>query len=102
MDKPIKWGYIKFMDITFDPARRVRNLADRGLDFARAFEVFANRTAEVEDTRRDYGEWRFITAGPLADRIVVIVWTPRDGSRRIISMRFAHEREQALWRQLIG
>ena len=73
-----------------------------GIDFARASEVFANRTAEIEDTRRDYGERRFITAGPLADRIVVIVWTPRDGWRRIISMRFAHEREQALWRQLIG
>lgn len=80
----------------------MKNLADRGLDFARASEVFANRTTEIEDTRRDYGERRFTTARPLADRIVVIVWMPRDGSRRIISMRFAHEREQALWRQRIG
>jgi hypothetical protein len=32
----------------------------------------------------------------------VIVWTPRDGSRRIISMRFTHGREEALWRQLLG
>ena len=92
----------KSVDITFDPAKGARNLTDRGLDFALASEVFANRTAEIEDTRREYGERRFITAGMLAGRIVVIVWTPRNGSRRIISMRFAHEREQALWRQLIG
>jgi uncharacterized protein len=64
--------------------------------------VFAGPLAEVEDTRRDYGERRFVTAGLLGDRVVVIVWTPRNNSRRIISMRLSHGREEALWRQLIG
>jgi uncharacterized DUF497 family protein len=90
------------MDISFDPAKRAKNLAGRGLDFARAGTVFAGRVAEIEDTRRDYGERRFVTAGVLDNRIVVIVWTPRNGSRRIISMRYTHGREEALWRQLIG
>jgi uncharacterized protein len=90
------------VDISYDPTKRAKVLADRGLDFAQAATVFSGPVAEIEDTRRDYGERRFITAGWLDDRMVVIVWTPRDGSRRIISMRYAHEREEALWRQLIG
>jgi uncharacterized protein len=88
------------MDISFDPAKRAETLADRGIDFADAAEVFAGQVGELEDTRRDYGERGFITAGVLRGRMVIVVWTPRNGSRRIISMRFAHEREQALWRQL--
>ena len=90
------------MDISFDPAKREKNLADRGLDFMDAGAVFAGRVAEIEDTRRDYGERRFVTAGLLGERVVVLVWTPRNNARRIISMRFSHGREEALWRQLIG
>ena len=46
----------------------------------------------------DYGEDRFITIGALAGRLVVIVWTPRDDSRRVISMRYAHAKEARRWR----
>jgi uncharacterized protein len=44
-----------------------------------------------------YGEARFITIGRLDRRMVVLVWTPRGVSRRIISMRKANAREQALY-----
>lgn len=90
------------MNITFDPVKRDKVLAERGLDFARADVIFAGPLAEVEDTRRNYGEKRFITAGLDGARIVVIVWTPRDGSRRVISMRYAHGNEEILWQKLIG
>ncbi|MEP9375803.1 BrnT family toxin [Aquabacter sp. CN5-332] len=29
----------------------------------------------------------------LAGRVVMVVWTPRDAARHIISMRHCHERE---------
>lgn len=74
-------------------------MQERGLDFGDAGLVFAGSTATVEDDRRDYGEQRFITAGYLDGRRVVIVWTPRPGSRRIISMRHAHA-EDAWFRDL--
>ncbi len=64
---------------------------------ARAGEVFAGATLTVEDDREDYGEDRFITIGFLDERMVILVWTPRNGARRIISMRKANEREQALY-----
>lgn len=82
------------MTITFDPAKRERTLTERGLDMADADRVFAGPTATLPDDRMDYGEARFITGGWLNDRFVVMVWTPRDGGRRIISMRHGHGDEE--------
>ena len=83
------------MDISFDPAKRDKTLAERGLDFADAGLVFAGVTATVQDMRRDYGEDRYITIGQLRGRRVVLVWTARGDTRRIISMRYAHASEEA-------
>ena len=87
------------MEITFDPAKRDLTLKHRGLDFARAAELFAGQTATVVDDRFDYGETRFITAGLLDDRLVVMVWTQRGEARHIISMRHCHAKEEEIWRR---
>nr|WP_295469009.1 BrnT family toxin [Mesorhizobium sp.] len=83
------------MRISFDPAKRAKTLVERGLDFARADEVFRGRTYDRIDDRIDYGEERVITAGHLDGRMVVLVWTARGDARHVISMRKANEREQA-------
>jgi uncharacterized protein (DUF4415 family) len=75
------------MKISFDPTKRALTRRHRGLDFARAGEVFAGRTATIVDDRFDYGETRFISAGHLDGRLVVMVWTQRGEARHIISMR---------------
>ena len=80
-----------------DPAKRDETLRQRGLDFADAGLMFQGRTITIQDERFDYSEDRFITAGHLSGRCVVLVWTPRDGNRRIISVRYAHAREEAAW-----
>ena len=90
------------MDITFDPIKRARTIRERGLDYADAAKVFAGLTATIQDERQDYGEPRFITAGFLDGRLVVLAWTPRGAARRIFSMRHAHEREEALWCNRMG
>ena len=56
--------------------------------------MFAGLTLEVEDTRQDYGETRIICFGYLAERLVVIGYTPRDGNRHVFSMRKANGREK--------
>lgn len=83
------------MQVTFDPAKRARTLAERGLDFADAALVFEGNTLEIEDDREDYGEIRIICFGLLAGRMVVVGYTPRGADRHIFSMRKANEREQA-------
>jgi uncharacterized DUF497 family protein len=87
------------MLISFDPAKRDLTVQERGLDFADAAEVFAGRHTVVEDDRFEYGEKRFISAGFLRARMVVLVWTPRGDARHIISMRYCHAKEERRWRK---
>ena len=82
------------MRISFDSAKRDKTLSERGLDFEDAAIVFAGTTVEVEDKRKDYGETRIICYGLLADRLVVIGYTPRGNTRHVFSMR-ANDREKA-------
>lgn len=90
------------MRITFDPQKRERTLLERGLDFVSAADVFAGRHTVVSDSRFDYGEDRYISAGWLGERMVVLVWTPRGDARHIISMRYCHAKEQERWNNIIG
>jgi uncharacterized DUF497 family protein len=85
--------------ITFDPAKYQAALVERGLDFADASIVFAGPTITAQDTRRDYGEARYQTVGFLADRMVMVVWTPRDEARHVISMRKCNDREKAIYQK---
>jgi uncharacterized DUF497 family protein len=88
--------------ITFDPAKRDHTLAEHGLDFADAEQVFDGPLVENPDERFDYGEQRLMTVGYLDERMVVVVWTPRGNDRHIISMRKANDREQEKYREQLG
>jgi uncharacterized DUF497 family protein len=80
--------------ITFDPPKRLRTLAERGLDFAvDGPKVLSSKIATVVDDRRDYGEVRYSSAGWLGHRMVTVIWTERGDACHIISMRFCHGRE---------
>jgi len=85
------------MKVEFDAAKRAGTLEQRGLDMARAGEVFEGTTLTIEDDRMDYRETRYITIGFLDERMVVLVWTPRGNVHRIISMRKANDREKAIY-----
>ena len=89
------------MEIEFDSAKRDKTLAERGLDFAHAGEVFAGMHLTAQDSRQNYTEDRFITVGHLDGRLVVLVWTPRDEVRRIISMRKANDREKIFYSRYV-
>ena len=86
--------YNNVVRIVYDPAKRERTLAERGLDFEDAETVFQGVTIEVEDTRKDYGERRVLCFGLLAGRLVVVGYTPRGAVRHVFSMRKANDREQ--------
>jgi uncharacterized protein len=91
------------MDIVSDPEKRMKTVIERGLDFARAGEVFAGRHLTVKDDRRDYGEVRFMTIGLLDQRMVVMIWTHREPVVRVISMRKANDWEYNTYKdRLVG
>ena len=90
------------MAITYDPKKRAHTLEARKLDFEDAKFVFAQPHFETEDTRMNYGETRMICYGMLADRMVVVGYTPRGADRHVFSMRKANDREQARINPLLG
>ena len=90
------------MRISYDPAKRTATLAERGLDFEDAADVFSDTTIDALDDRKNYGEARWQSFGRLRGRLVTIIWTPRGDVRHIISMRKANEREQAKYGRQLG
>ena len=82
------------MRISYDPVKRAKTLAERGLDFESYSELYRKSNFTYEDERYDYGEERFITVGYLNGRMIIAVWTPRGKAHHIISMRKANEKEQ--------
>ena len=87
------------MAISYDPVKRYWTLRQRGLDFEHAVKVFAGWTLDIPDMRRDYGEPRINSVGYLDGRMVIVCWTPRGNDRRIISMRYANDREKARYQK---
>jgi uncharacterized DUF497 family protein len=85
--------------ISFDANNRVATLEQRGIDMLDADKVFAGPTATWLDDRRDYGEARWLTAGFLAGRVVLVAWTERGAARRVISMRHCHAKEVRKFRR---
>lgn len=86
----------------WDEAKRTRTLRERGLDFADAEAIFEGDFYTRRDDRQDYGEVRYITIGFLHGRFAVVAWTPRKHGRRIISLRYGHDRERARYRKYLG
>ena len=86
---------IKPAKITFDALKSEANARQRGLPFSLAKDEFDWSTAQViEDTRRNYGERRYRAIGYIGDRLHAVVYSPRDGALRVISLRKANRREE--------
>ena len=81
------------MDISFDAAKNARNIATRGISFEQAADFEWDTALIVADTRKDYGESRFQALGLIAERLHVLVFTPRWGKTHVISLRKANKRE---------
>lgn len=90
------------MAISFDDQKRATTLAERGIDFCDAAEIFKGPTFEFFDERRDYGEPRIITVGLLDGRMMIVGWTPRGDDRHVFTMRKANEREQKKYGVFLG
>jgi len=88
------------MKLTLNEIKRQKTLRDRGLDFASADELFSGSFVTLEDTRNDYGEMRHISIGFIAGQMHIAAWTEREGTRRVISLRKANDREKARFQKL--
>lgn len=88
--------------LEFDDAKREITLFERGLDMARANEIFEASHMDQIDSRKNYGEVRVVSFGCLDNLPVVVVWTHRGIKRRIISLRRVNEREIKKYTERMG
>jgi len=81
------------MKFEWDENKRIANIDKHGIDFVAACLLWQAPMLVVQDDRQDYGETRWIGLGKLEKRIMVVVFTKRIDTVRIISCRKANKRE---------
>jgi len=93
VDRLTNWGYNRFVQIEYDPAKNTSNQRKHGVPLTLA-EAFDWDMAKIEeDARHDYGEQRFKATGYIGERLYCTIFVDRDEHRRIISLRKANKRE---------
>lgn len=78
---------------SYDPGKSARNLAERGISFESAQEFDWSTARVLQDLRFDYGEPRYQAIGFIHTRLHVLIFTPRDNTVHVISLRKANKRE---------
>jgi uncharacterized protein len=63
---------------SWNEKKRRANLAKHGIDFRDAEAIFDGPMVTSEDTRRDYGEARYLALGLLGGVVVSVAYTERD------------------------
>ena len=91
------------MEFEWDEKKNRENLQKHGFDFADARQLFENPLLVKPDTRKDYGEERWIGIGRMINGMVtVLVFTKRKKEMiRVISMRRASKKESNRYEKTI-
>ena len=81
------------MQIDFDPAKNLHNIAERGLSFELTGEFDFDTAVIWMDARKVYPEVRVSVLGLLAGRVHALVFSETTKGILVISFRKANKRE---------
>ena len=88
------------MNFQWDAQKAAKNLKKHGVDFADAVSVFEDEMGLTIKEHHVEGEERFATAGmDLFGRLLVVIYTYRGDSIRIISARKTTKNERQIYEQ---
>ena len=82
------------MIFEWDEEKNKTNIKKHQIDFNDAKDIFQGVRLTAIDSRRNYGETRKISIGTIGNNVCVVVYTEREGVKRIISARKANQRER--------
>jgi uncharacterized protein len=83
------------MEFEWDDGKEESNRAKHGVLFEYGARVFLDPARiDFEDVRRDYSEERRIVLGEIDRELFVVIYTPRQEVKRLISARKANDRER--------
>jgi len=77
----------------WDDDKAASNRADHGVSFDQVEKMNWSDMVVIEDSRRNYGEPRYIGYSNIGRRLYCIVFTLRGETIRVISLRKANSRE---------
>jgi uncharacterized DUF497 family protein len=77
----------------WDERKSKINKTKHGVDFEAAVRLFDSPFIRLLDSRFDYGEDRWVALGTIGHRFLLIVFTERSSTIRIISARKARKHE---------
>ncbi len=77
----------------WDEAKNAENIRIRGISFAIVHEFDWDNAVFQDDSRFEYGERRIRAFNRIDGKPYCVVFTPRDGTLRIITVRRMHDKE---------
>jgi uncharacterized protein len=78
------------VNFEWDEWKNQLNFRKHGLYFGEAWEVFKTPYFLDVDTRNDYGEDRLSVVGLLGNRVVVVIFTVREGETFVLFLFGRH------------
>jgi len=83
------------VEYEWDEAKRLSNLAKHGVDFTSMATFGWESAARFPDSRKPYGEERWLALGMIGTRLHAVTFTSRSSRVRIIRLRKANNKEIA-------
>ena len=90
------------MYFEWDEAKRQLNVRNHGVDLAYGALIFEGPTVESPDMRSDYGEERIVAIGLARGTFLVVVYTKRGDTIRLISTRRGGRRDRRKYEKAIS
>ena len=87
------------MEFEWDKNKNQTNIRVHEIDFIDAWRIFESPMLIKTDTRKDYGEKRFVGLGQFDGAVVVVVFTKRGNVTRVISIRRANRNERKIYQE---
>ncbi len=90
------------MEFEWSEKKNRTNVALHGISFEKAKFIFSGFCVRYEDHRKDYGEKRQLSIGPMEEiAVIVVVHTQRHDRIRIISARSANRKERRRYHEAL-
>jgi uncharacterized protein len=89
------------MGFEWDPDKSAANERKHGISLLQAAQVFRGPVLKAEDSRRDYGERRYLALGAFEGTVLRVVFTERKGNIRLISAWRAGRRDREAYKVAI-
>lgn len=93
--------YILNLMYEWDERKNKINQEKHGISFENAKRVFEGLVLQNADTRFDYNEPRFRAIGAIESLVMVVIYTVREGSIRLISARLANQKEREAYHEAV-